>query len=413
MEAKIGDTGKTHRFLDLNDCHTLTEELPQNIDVLALQFSGAMWYPHCYDFPDCSKRALEVLDVLENLVEDEIQNTGARYYIPSAGVPVILDPTPEGNSPVRFNELGNGTTIYPQWEAFAKRMDFAKRLPSVEVLRVFPGDQVRTYVAGDKVNARTETFTGGEGEGKGLRPASATWLTATEERLREYSQERSNEWGQLWNQDVKPVTTDELLGYFMRLHSRNRRMIMETQWAKKLRIGILGKDGESIVRSWSCHLGSKGPRIFEELRNGNDEASFKSEYSFELCEFLLRLIVDEKESWENVLASLRVRLRRYPNLYDTAFMIFMRYGDHAEIPQGYAKQMREQRTESMEMIELPGLPPGVRIQRYCPHMGGDLAGARVANGVIVCPRHGWKFCSESGKCISGGKEGLRMEKIEW
>src|SRR5262245_54048696 len=39
------------RFLDLNDCNTPLSELPIEIDLLAAQFSGAMWYPNCYDYP--------------------------------------------------------------------------------------------------------------------------------------------------------------------------------------------------------------------------------------------------------------------------------------------------------------------------------------------------------------------------
>jgi UDP-MurNAc hydroxylase len=31
------------RFLDLNDCNTPMSELPKEVDVLAAQFSGAMW----------------------------------------------------------------------------------------------------------------------------------------------------------------------------------------------------------------------------------------------------------------------------------------------------------------------------------------------------------------------------------
>jgi UDP-MurNAc hydroxylase len=39
------------RFLDLNDCNTSLAELPPDIDLLAAQYSGAMWYPNCYQYP--------------------------------------------------------------------------------------------------------------------------------------------------------------------------------------------------------------------------------------------------------------------------------------------------------------------------------------------------------------------------
>ena len=37
-------------FLDLNDCNLHLDELPNDIDLLAMQYSGAMWYPNCYDY---------------------------------------------------------------------------------------------------------------------------------------------------------------------------------------------------------------------------------------------------------------------------------------------------------------------------------------------------------------------------
>ena len=40
-----------YRFLDLNDCNTPMSELPGDVDLLAAQYSGAMWYPNAYDYP--------------------------------------------------------------------------------------------------------------------------------------------------------------------------------------------------------------------------------------------------------------------------------------------------------------------------------------------------------------------------
>src|SRR5262249_12964354 len=39
-----------YRFLDLNDCNTPLSELPRDVDLLAAQYSGAMWYPNCYHY---------------------------------------------------------------------------------------------------------------------------------------------------------------------------------------------------------------------------------------------------------------------------------------------------------------------------------------------------------------------------
>ena len=36
-------------------------------------------------------------------------------------------------------------------------------------------------------------------------------------------------------------------------------------------------------------------------------------------------------------------------------------------------------------------------QRRCVHRGGDLADGIVARGCVVCPQHGWRFSTETGR----------------
>ena len=133
--------------------------------------------------------------------------------------------------------------------------------------------------------------------------------------------------------------------------------------------------------------------------------------------YLLRDIVDGKTSWEEAFASMRIRMYRSPNVYDTPFMVALRYPP--AVCNKYVEQTKKNSGASstkegdMEMIELPGLPPGTMIQRYCPHQGADLKHATVVNGVITCHRHGWQFCAESGKCLRGGNTNLTLRKLEW
>lgn len=37
------------------------------------------------------------------------------------------------------------------------------------------------------------------------------------------------------------------------------------------------------------------------------------------------------------------------------------------------------------------------VQRRCVHRGGDLAEGIVARGHVVCPQHGWRFSTETGR----------------
>jgi len=37
------------------------------------------------------------------------------------------------------------------------------------------------------------------------------------------------------------------------------------------------------------------------------------------------------------------------------------------------------------------------VQRRCLHRGGDLAEGIVARGHVVCPQHGWRFSTATGR----------------
>jgi len=68
------------RFLDLNDCNTPMSELPSGIDILAAQYSGAMWYPNCYDYPPhvMAAKVAGVRNDLLDTLKRKIELTGAR-----------------------------------------------------------------------------------------------------------------------------------------------------------------------------------------------------------------------------------------------------------------------------------------------------------------------------------------------
>src|SRR4051812_21250383 len=123
------------RFLDLNDCNTPLSELPAGIDLLAAQFSGAMWYPNCYDYPPCVMRQ-KVAALRAGLVKtlvSKVRATGAKAYLPSAGPPTFLDPELEAYT-------DRDATIFPVWEDMAAA--FAAVCPGVGVVALDPGDRV-------------------------------------------------------------------------------------------------------------------------------------------------------------------------------------------------------------------------------------------------------------------------------
>ena len=130
------------RFLDLNDCNTSLAELPPDIDLLAAQYSGAMWYPNCYQYP-AGVMAQKVASVRASLMETlilKVQLTGARTYLPSAGPPCFLDP-----ALAAYND--RAATIFPIWDDVSA--EFAAACPGTRVLRIAPGDGLGQLALGE------------------------------------------------------------------------------------------------------------------------------------------------------------------------------------------------------------------------------------------------------------------------
>ncbi len=74
-----------------------------------------------------------------------------------------------------------------------------------------------------------------------------------------------------------------------------------------------------------------------------------------------------------------------------------------------------------KIVELNGehlyatrLKQEVRVfDAICPHHASNLSFARISQGKVECPLHGWQFEVASGQCIRGGSNLIeRRVKIE-
>jgi UDP-MurNAc hydroxylase len=350
------------RFLDLNDCNTPMSELPSDIDLLAAQFSGAMWYPNCYDYPPdvMAQRVKEVRDGLMDTLYRKVRLTGAKAYLPSAGPACFLDPSLEA-----YNDPD--TTIFPRWENAGPQ--FRERFPGLEV-RAYPGDVLHIDTPSRKITV----------EEVGNR---------VEEDLALYRARRRDEWNAFYEQADAPLMPAEIEKYFGQLQRRNGTFL--TNFKKHVR---LVADGQM----WGIRLGSLSEHFVIE-----SEEPLDPEYTFFMDARVLRAIVEGRTGWEEALLSMRVSLHRDPDVFDLRFMGLLRYGNE---PAQIRQMIREQ--QNKETIERDGL----RMQRYCPHAGEDLVHAVVCDGVVECPRHHWRWDAQTGKCISGGTIDLRVEVLD-
>lgn len=344
------------RFLDLNDCNTSLSELPEDIDLLAAQYSGAMWYPNCYEYgPEAmaQKVAQVRADLMKSLIR-KCEVTRAKTYLPCAGPACFLDP-----ALAEFND--HDVTIFPLWEDVAA--EFAEAVPGLPAIRLWPGE--------------------------GLELPGLTKIALPVEQpagnLDDYSARRMAEWGEFYRGEEPVIPSDDIRAYFDGLQRRNDHLAKDIN--KYIRVSVSSK-------SWGVRLGAMAEDFVIE-----GEDPYPPEYELITSARVLRAVLDGETGWEEALLSMRVRLRRVPDVFDSRFMGLLRYGNEPVQTLQITKE-----SECAEMIERDGLV----MQRFCPHAGEDLHHAIIRNGVIECPRHHWKWDAATGKCLEGGALNLRV-----
>ncbi|MEV8095969.1 MBL fold metallo-hydrolase [Kitasatospora sp. NPDC085879] len=353
------------RFLDLNDCNPPLSDLPGGVDLLAAQYSGAMWYPNAYDYPPASmaaKTAAVRADLMDSLVR-KVRLTGARRYLPSAGPACFLDPELD-----RFNDRER--TIFPHWEDVAAH--FAAACPGTKVVRTAPGDTVDALPRPD---------------GREVPPATpGRWLTDPAGYLADYRERRREEWQAYHRGEAAPPTAREVDAHFDRLRRLNRPLLADYRGRLALEAG-----GEA----WRIALGDLAARV--EL----EDEPVDPAYTIRVPPRALRAVLDGRAGWEEALLSMRLGLHRDPDVFDVTLLSLLRYGHQP----AQTRRLVRERTASDETIQRDGL----RLQRWCPHAGEDLGHAVIADGVVECPRHHWRWSAETGACLSGGSLPLRVE----
>ena len=134
--ALLLDDGET-RLLNMNDSRpTDPDKLLAfgPLDLLFLQFSGAIWYPMVYEFPE---KALEVLAHKKRVAQAArahryIEILSPRWTVPSAGPPCFLDP-----QLFEFNDLHNDpNNIFPDQTVF---LDYMRERGEFEGKLMLPG----------------------------------------------------------------------------------------------------------------------------------------------------------------------------------------------------------------------------------------------------------------------------------
>ncbi len=128
-DGPIGDSGLVLDdgetvFFNMNDARPVDLDMVRaefgRVDVHALQFSGAIWYPMVYDLPERAKVAFGTQKRQRGMDRSRryVEQVGATWVIPSAGPPAFLD------DELRYlnDDHGDPSNIFPDQTVFLEQM---------------------------------------------------------------------------------------------------------------------------------------------------------------------------------------------------------------------------------------------------------------------------------------------------
>lgn len=371
------DDGET-RVLDLNDARPpdpseLLKDGP--LDALLLQFSGAIWYPMVYQYPEKAKRVFGI-QKRENQLRRAltyVRQLDPRYVVPCAGPPCFLD-----DDLFHLNDLHNDpANIFPDQTVFLE------------------------YLRENGVEGRRLMVPGTVGE---LHPGSF---------------------------EVKhPFSHDAVVSIFtekdayLRAYQQRRRPEIEAERARwdGPRLDLL-----PTLQEWWEPLMAQADRICAGV-NGNvvldvgDERivlDFKARQvrawqgepwltRFTIERRLVEVCVRERlEDWVNELfLSCRFKAER-KGLYNDFVYTWFKVLSPERIQ--YAEGYYADRAGVVETFETEGY----RMQRRCPHMKADLTRfGIIQDGVLTCRLHGWQFNLDTGECLTSNDCRLQVEPVK-
>ena len=329
------------RFLDQNDCKMFDrlDVIPRPVTHYAVQFSGASWYPACYELSTAEK-ARRARDLTAN----KVRNVGAalralepEVYLPSAG-PVVFP-----FLPADFDSDPAATTFVHQ-SVLAEQLEVP---PSTRVAYLRPGETLSDDVGSEPIPPPTRA------------------------EIDAYATDLIDRWSSSDDVLDRRLLLKEVEARLALLadHDLGQPPLVEFVWGEgpsdRLLIDLAG-----------------GQARFGEVAPEDSEVTVirASERYFQLLATIDR--------WQEVVHSFRARVTRRPDVFNNAVNLFL-YSDKQTLSEslGGVASDRFEVTSDGRRFEL---------DRRCPHQGADLSHGSLEDGCVVCPRHGWRFDLSNG-----------------
>jgi UDP-MurNAc hydroxylase len=384
-DGPLGDSGLSLddgevRIFNQNDSRPVDFEAMEAFgpyDAHFLQYSGAIWYPMVYRFPQKMKDALSSkkrVTQMERALR-YAEQIGAPHIIPSAGPPCFLD-----DELWYLNDFDRDpTNIFPDATVFLELVEKAGftrghlTIPE-SVIEITPGHVEVTHpMPDDEVMA---IFTDKRGHLEAYRARQAETLAA---------EKASWPRGQV---DILPAIKE----WF--------EPVLEM--ADQTAVGIddlllldLGEGNQIVID-------------FIDRKVYAWDGVTPTRFTFRLDPALVEYcIINHEEDWVNhIFLSCRFEAERKGQYNEFLYSFFKCLSiERIEYAEGYYVEQRPDQT----LIEMEGY----MIQRRCPHLKADLTRfGEVEDGVLTCTLHGWQFDLETGACLTSDDRKLFSKKID-
>jgi UDP-MurNAc hydroxylase len=361
-------------LLNLNDCK-IYDQLESivaqygTIDVLTAQFSGASWYPTCYQLSEQEYRQAceHKIAAKFNAVKQAIQTVQPKVFIPSAGPPCFLDPQLLA---INFQPINT----YPRASALIAYLQ-----------------QWEEAMPGDRLNV-----------------ANLHWTRATpiipeadvEATIRAYAHEKQPLFlaRAAAEKHINPQAVFDALKPALQA-----KLAQLTTLSHTMTTCLYWQITEHPKMLYCVDLQKKTVDLVDKVRDKSNFCQITAPAS------MVAKVLNQTLSWSEFALTLRVNIERVPNVYNTLLHGFL------ILPTEKLRSFCEKLAaieHNQERITIEYAGQHYSILRYCPHQGGDLALAKREGAYLICPRHQWKFdllkhgqCSDNACSI----EAIRLE----
>jgi L-ascorbate metabolism protein UlaG (beta-lactamase superfamily)/nitrite reductase/ring-hydroxylating ferredoxin subunit len=359
--------------ISLAQVRRAVEEAGRPIDLMGVQMSGASWHPVCYEYDAENQDRISTEKRVGKFkaVTRLVRAVQPRMVIPYAGPPCFLDP-----DLFEHNSGLHGPGIFPDQHDAVSWL--RERLPRQASDYLLPGDRISVADLRVQRDPHWAEFD--------------LAATGAERRryLEAYAARRAPYIADVWAAHPEP-SADSGLGERFRSHFESLGTLSAYFLARigmTLRFEVLGAAGGT----WDAHIGPD--RVEVDLDGGDGHA----DYRLTLDARWLDGVVSGRTRWEELLLSLRFSARREPDHYNDYLVGLLKHADLAALR---AVETFEAARDPEETIDLDVGGRVVRVSRYCPHAGEDLAEtAVVTGGVLRCLGHNFEFDLTTGACLN-------------